>query len=231
MSYPGSRDNLPPDAARSSRGISANGRRGATPASAESEADRSTVLADAQHDDADQRRVIAAREKINTCQTKLDRYRAALDAGTDPVLVQQWITQVQAEKAVAEADLRRITDRRTTTPKRSTPWSKPWPASPRSCAKRTLPTKPRSTGNSGSSSPASQASARSKQRPRQVDHVLKACQEIDTNQYPISADLGSRPHFSLTVTRLRRAPRQSVRLSEAAGLSVGHHSKRGAPRI
>ena len=30
----------------------------------------------------------------------------------DPVLVQQWITQVQAEKAVAEADLRRITGRR-----------------------------------------------------------------------------------------------------------------------
>ena len=31
-------------------------------------------------------------------------------------LIQQWITQVQAEKAVAEADLRRITGRRTTTP-------------------------------------------------------------------------------------------------------------------
>ncbi|HEV8571048.1 MAG TPA: recombinase family protein [Actinoplanes sp.] len=73
------------------------------------------AMADAQHDDADQHRVIAAREKINTCQTKLDRYRAALDAGTDPVLVQQWITQVQAEKAVAEADLRRITGRRTMT--------------------------------------------------------------------------------------------------------------------
>ena len=54
------------------------------------------AMADAQHDDTDQHRVLAAHEKINTCQTKLDRYRAALDAGTDPVLVQQWITQVQA---------------------------------------------------------------------------------------------------------------------------------------
>jgi hypothetical protein len=73
-------------------------------------------MADAQHDDADQHRGLAAREKIKTCQTKLDRYRAALDAGTDPAQVQQWITQVQAEKAVAEADLRRITGRRTMTP-------------------------------------------------------------------------------------------------------------------
>jgi site-specific DNA recombinase len=69
------------------------------------------AMADAQHDDADQHRVIAAQEKITTCRTTLDRYRAALDAGTDPVLVQQWITQVQAEKAVAEADLRRINGR------------------------------------------------------------------------------------------------------------------------
>jgi hypothetical protein len=73
------------------------------------------AMADAQHDDADQHRVIAAREKITTCRTKLDRYRAALDAGTDPTLVQQWITQVQAEKAAAEADLRQITGRRTMT--------------------------------------------------------------------------------------------------------------------
>jgi site-specific DNA recombinase len=73
------------------------------------------TMADAQHSDADQQRVIVAREKIATCDTKLDRYRAALDAGTDPVLVQQWITQVQAEKAIAAADLRQITGRRTMT--------------------------------------------------------------------------------------------------------------------
>jgi hypothetical protein len=72
-------------------------------------------MADAQYDDADQHRIIAAKERIATCQTKLDRYRAALEAGTDPAVVQQWITQVQAEKAVAEADLRQLTGRRTMT--------------------------------------------------------------------------------------------------------------------
>jgi site-specific DNA recombinase len=73
-------------------------------------------MADAQHDDTDQQRINAARDKIKTCRTKLDRYRAALDAGTDPTLVQQWITQVQAEKTVAEADLRQIAGRHTMTP-------------------------------------------------------------------------------------------------------------------
>jgi len=73
------------------------------------------AMADAQHEHADQHRSTAARERIKTCRTKLDRYRAALDAGTDPVVVQQWITQVQAEKVTAEAELRQITGRRVMT--------------------------------------------------------------------------------------------------------------------
>ncbi len=79
---------------------------------------RSTLqaMADARHNDADQHRIIAAREKIAACHTKLDRYRAALEAGTDPAVVQQWITQVQAEKAIAGADLRQLTGRRTMSP-------------------------------------------------------------------------------------------------------------------
>jgi site-specific DNA recombinase len=117
------------------------------------------AMADAQHDDAEQHRVIAAREKISTCQTKPDRYRTALDAGTDPVLAQQWITQVQAGKAVAEADLRQLTGRRTMTADEINTWSKQWPASRRSCGKQTPRTKPRSTGNLESSSHTSQASA------------------------------------------------------------------------
>jgi hypothetical protein len=48
------------------------------------------AMAAAQHDDTDQHRIITARDKISACQSKLDRYRAALEAGTDPVLVQQW---------------------------------------------------------------------------------------------------------------------------------------------
>ncbi|MEN3608369.1 recombinase family protein [Plantactinospora sp. ZYX-F-223] len=79
---------------------------------------RSTLQAmvDTQHSDTDQHRLAAARGKITTCDTKLDRYRAALEAGTDPVLVQRWTTQVQAEKSVAEAELRQLTARRAMTP-------------------------------------------------------------------------------------------------------------------
>jgi hypothetical protein len=73
------------------------------------------AMADAQHDDAAQHRLIAAREKINTCQTKLGRHRAALDASTDPTWSSSGSPKVQAEKAVAETDLRRITARRTMT--------------------------------------------------------------------------------------------------------------------
>ena len=58
----------------------------------------------------------------------------------------------------------------------------------------------------------------------------KVCPEIDTNQYPISADLGSRPHRSLTATRLRRTPRQTVEPSKAAETSVGHHASTASHR-
>ena len=73
------------------------------------------AIAEAQHNETEQQRIAAAREKITICQTKLDRYRAALEAGTDPTLVQQWTTQIQAEKATAEAELRQLTGRRTMT--------------------------------------------------------------------------------------------------------------------
>ncbi|MBV1854615.1 recombinase family protein, partial [Catellatospora tritici] len=74
------------------------------------------AMADSQHDDRDRHRIDAARTKIAGCNTKLDRYRAALEVGTDPVLVQQWIAQAQAEKAAAESELRALTGRRTMTP-------------------------------------------------------------------------------------------------------------------
>ncbi|MFE9958918.1 hypothetical protein [Micromonospora sp. NPDC005299] len=47
----------------------------------------------------------AAQAIITDCDTKLERYRAALDAGADPTVVTGWITQTQAERARAEADL------------------------------------------------------------------------------------------------------------------------------
>ena len=155
------------------------------------------AMADAQHDDTDQHRRAAAREKINTCRTKLDRYRAALDAGTDPALVQQWITQVQAEKAVADADLRRITGRRIMTTdeintlveamsgiatilRKADPTDKAevyWQLGIKLTYKPGLRLIQAEASPSGS--------------------CTKVCPEIDTNQYPISADLGSRPHCRL----------------------------------
>ncbi len=70
------------------------------------------AMADSQHNGPDQYKVQAARDKITACNNKLGRYRAALEAGTDPALVQQWIAETQAEKAVAESALRATDGRR-----------------------------------------------------------------------------------------------------------------------
>ncbi|WP_406081993.1 hypothetical protein [Micromonospora sp. NBC_00858] len=72
-------------------------------------------MAEAQHDDAEQQTIKAARETA-TCATRLDRYRAALDGGADPTVVSSWIADVQAEQVTAEAKLRRLTRRRTMSP-------------------------------------------------------------------------------------------------------------------
>jgi site-specific DNA recombinase len=64
------------------------------------------ILATASRSDPaiDQRR--AAQQVLTDCQRRLDRYRAALEAGTDPAIVQQWIAEVTATRAAAEAQLR-----------------------------------------------------------------------------------------------------------------------------
>lgn len=43
---------------------------------------------------------------VADCDAKLARYRAALEAGTDPALVTVWTGQVQAERATALSRLR-----------------------------------------------------------------------------------------------------------------------------
>lgn len=48
----------------------------------------------------------AAQTITAECDAKLERYRAALDAGANPAVVTSWIAQTQAERARAEADLR-----------------------------------------------------------------------------------------------------------------------------
>ncbi|MET8177728.1 zinc ribbon domain-containing protein [Streptomyces sp. NPDC005336] len=50
--------------------------------------------------------VVAARKVIADCDTKLATHRAALEAGADPAVVTQWITETQARRARAEAELR-----------------------------------------------------------------------------------------------------------------------------
>lgn len=48
----------------------------------------------------------AARRVIADCDAKLATHRAALEAGTGPGLITQWITETQARQAKAEAELR-----------------------------------------------------------------------------------------------------------------------------
>jgi site-specific DNA recombinase len=55
-------------------------------------------------DDRDSARA-SARGVVAECDRKIARYREALDAGADPVLVTGWIAEVQARRAEAEAQL------------------------------------------------------------------------------------------------------------------------------
>ncbi|WP_197699108.1 hypothetical protein [Micromonospora inositola] len=64
-----------------------------------------TAMADAQPLDHPPALATAAQTIITACNAKLERYRAALDAGADPTVVTGWIAQTQAERARAEADL------------------------------------------------------------------------------------------------------------------------------
>ncbi|GHJ43292.1 hypothetical protein Cs7R123_06340 [Catellatospora sp. TT07R-123] len=68
------------------------------------------ATAESQHNDLDQYKGRAARDKITACNAKLERYRVALEVGTDPVLVQQWIAETQAAKSIAESELRALID-------------------------------------------------------------------------------------------------------------------------
>jgi hypothetical protein len=50
----------------------------------------------------------AARQLLADCDRRLARYRAALEAGTDPLVVGQWIAEVTAARQAAEASLRQL---------------------------------------------------------------------------------------------------------------------------
>jgi len=69
------------------------------------------AIADAQHPDAaaaSQRE--AAERKVADCKDRLAKYRAALDAGADPLVVTGWMREVQGEQLAAERELGRATD-------------------------------------------------------------------------------------------------------------------------
>jgi site-specific DNA recombinase len=51
----------------------------------------------------------AARDAIADCDRRITQYRAALDAGTNPALVTDWINQAQSEKEAAQQRIREAT--------------------------------------------------------------------------------------------------------------------------
>ncbi len=59
-----------------------------------------------QQPDDDSRR-LAARRTIKACDSKLAKYRQALEAGTDPSIVGGWIEEVKLERKAAELRLRK----------------------------------------------------------------------------------------------------------------------------
>jgi DNA invertase Pin-like site-specific DNA recombinase len=72
------------------------------------------ALTAAQDGDIDSRHaadLAQARQIIAACDAKLERYRAALEAGTDPALVARWTATANVERTAAQARLRTTTGR------------------------------------------------------------------------------------------------------------------------
>jgi site-specific DNA recombinase len=66
-------------------------------------------MADAQDNGAaHQVAITAAGERIRDCDTKMARYRAAIDAGGDITEITSWINATKADRAQAEAALRNV---------------------------------------------------------------------------------------------------------------------------
>jgi site-specific DNA recombinase len=63
-------------------------------------------------DHAPQARAEAARARIAGYDTEISQYRASLQAGADPAVVGPWITETQARKVVAQAEIRAATGQR-----------------------------------------------------------------------------------------------------------------------
>jgi hypothetical protein len=57
--------------------------------------------------DATDARSEAARRKLEDCDARLGKYPAALDAGGDPIVIAEWIREVQGERLAAQRQLAR----------------------------------------------------------------------------------------------------------------------------
>lgn len=55
---------------------------------------------------ADEARLVAARRTLAECDAKLDRYRKALEAGTDPAVVAAWIREVTEIRRRTQREMR-----------------------------------------------------------------------------------------------------------------------------
>jgi site-specific DNA recombinase len=67
------------------------------------------ALVDAQgdpHDEEQLARATEAKRILADCDQRLARYRAALEAGTDPTLIARWTAEVNTTRAAAQAQLR-----------------------------------------------------------------------------------------------------------------------------
>jgi site-specific DNA recombinase len=75
------------------------------------------AMANAQDEERDTElavRAAEARRIITDCDQRLARYRAALEAGTDPTLVARWTAEVTATRAAAQTELRAATGTKST---------------------------------------------------------------------------------------------------------------------
>jgi site-specific DNA recombinase len=63
------------------------------------------LAAASEPDDGAVARREAARRRVDDCDARLARYRAALEAGADPVVVAGWIAEVEGERLGAEREL------------------------------------------------------------------------------------------------------------------------------
>jgi site-specific DNA recombinase len=98
---------------------------------------------------ADEARLAAARRALAECDAKLDRYRRALEAGTDPAVVAAWIREVTETRRRTEREMRLAAPARCGAERSCGRSSRPWETSSASCARPILRRRRSCTGGLG----------------------------------------------------------------------------------